>query len=233
MLTDLLGDPVSFEEVATAGKHSAKVVKPRLEAQREKFMRLITSEKRVETYLAKATTAPAMPLFSNVLEFLKSPLIPLGGERDLSDRNDVGFVEKRGPRAKKKRGPAVDPVIPYDAWGVPWIIDRHGLRWSAEALQFLQIQVFWESMEELALQNNEHEKWSVLKWIFMPCIKRKYVYDQAKGKSHVWEIHERDEPFTFYNCCLAAKMEADVLREMIQRRLPVEVYEAVERVVTF
>jgi hypothetical protein len=88
-------------------------------------------------------------------------------------------------------------------------------------------------MEELALNNNEQEKWSVLRWIFRPAIWKHYVYDKRIGRSHCFEVHERDETFSFHNCCIAARVDEDTVREGVRRNIPVEVVKAVEKVCSF
>jgi hypothetical protein len=83
----------------------------------------------------------------------------------------------------------------------------------------------------LALSNNEHEKWSVLKWMYRPAIWRYYVWDRRIQRSHALLVHETDEPFTFHNCCIAARMDEDVIREGVRRHCPADLIEAVARVV--
>lgn len=83
-----------------------------------------------------------------------------------------------------------------------------------EKLPFTQVRVFWRSMEELVLNNNEQEKLSVRpKWIFRPARYKRYIYDKRIGRSHCLEVHEREEPFTFHNCCIAARVDEEGVRE--------------------
>lgn len=226
MLIDLFGEPVLPK--ADASKQQAKPFPRTLADKRAKFLKLVSSPKDAERLAAKIESGPTIPLFVDFLDYLKAPLVPKGLKVVQSDRGAVAIRVETGDEVDGE----VEPQIPYEPWGVPWI-ESHGLKWSVEAISHLQVQVFWESMEELGLHNNEHEKWSVLKWILMPAIKKLYVYDKRINKSHCLPVHEREEPFSFRNCCIAARMDADELREMIRQRLPAEILEAVQKVVTF
>ncbi len=173
-------------------------------------------------------------LFDELLDFLKAPLLKNTVELDATFASDVGTVaviEADEDGCSQDADEAI--AIPYEAWGTAWVKDANGLAWSKEGLLFTQVRLFWRSMEELALNNNEQEKWSVLRWIFRPAIWKHYVYDKRIGKSHCMEVHERDEPFSFHNCCIAARVDGDVVREGVRRNIPVEVIKAVEKVCSF
>ncbi len=173
-------------------------------------------------------------LFDGLLDFLKAPLLKNTVELDATFASDVGTVaviEADEDGCSQDADEAI--AIPYEAWGTAWVKDANGLAWSKEGLLFTQVRLFWRSMEELALNNNEQEKWSVLRWIFRPAIWKHYVYDKRIGKSHCMEVHERDEPFSFHNCCIAARVDGDVVREGVRRNIPVEVIKAVEKVCSF
>ena len=173
-------------------------------------------------------------LFDELLDFLKAPLLKNTVELDATFASDVGTVaviEADEDGCSQDADEAI--AIPYEAWGTAWVKDANGLAWSKEGLLFTQVRLFWRSMEELALNNNEQEKWSVLRWIFRPAIWKHYVYDKRIGKSHCMEVHERDEPFSFHNCCIAARVDEDTVREGVRRNIPVEVVKAVEKVCSF
>jgi len=173
-------------------------------------------------------------LFDELLYFLKAPLLKNTVELDAtfaSDVDTVAVIEADEDGCSQDADEAI--AIPNEAWGTAWVKDANGLAWSKEGLLFTQVRLFWRSMEELALNNNEQEKWSVLRWIFRPAIWKHYVYDKRIGKSHCMEVHERDEPFSFHNCCIAARVDGDVVREGVRRNIPVEVIKAVEKVCSF
>ena len=173
-------------------------------------------------------------LFDELLDFLKAPLLKNTVELDATFASDVGTVAVIKNDVYGCLQVADEAIaIPYEAWGTAWVKDANGLAWSKEGLLFTQVRLFWRSMEELALNNNEQEKWSVLRWIFRPAIWKHYVYDKRIGKSHCMEVHERDEPFSFHNCCIAARVDGDVVREGVRRNIPVEVIKAVEKVCSF
>ena len=173
-------------------------------------------------------------LFDELLDFLKAPLLKNTVELDATFASDVGTVaviEADEDGCSQDADEAI--AIPYEAWGTAWVKDANGLAWSKEGLLFTQVRLFWRSMEELALNNNEQEKWSVLRWIFRPAIWKHYVYDKRIGRSHCFEVHERDETFSFHNCCIAARVDEDTVREGVRRNIPVEVVKAVEKVCSF
>ncbi|MCK7499509.1 MAG: hypothetical protein MZW92_60775 [Comamonadaceae bacterium] len=55
--------------------------------------------------------------------------------------------------------------------------------------------------------------------------------DRRIQRSHALVVHETDEPFTFHNRCIAARMDEDVIREGVRRHCPADLIEAVARVV--
>lgn len=215
---DLFGAPIEAPKsspVSTSVRRS-RVVSP--EAKRAKLVR----------YLEKSNN---LMLFDELLDFLKAPLLSSAvlATEYASDCASVAVVEVDDDEEVS----AATVSIPYEAWGDVWVEDEKGLRWSKEGLLFTQVRLFWRSMEELAISYNEQDKWSVLKWIFRPAIWKHYVYDKRVAKSHVFEVHERDEPFSFHNCCIAARMDEDMVRDGIRRNIPAEVIKAVEKVCTF
>ncbi len=214
--TDLFGHPVAAPQSAASPPVRRRVVSQ--EAKREKLLRHIEQSNN-------------LVLFDELLDVLKAPLLH---KTHLPTEfvSDVGRVAPaEDDECEEARAESVQ--IPYEAWGDAWVTDEKGLHWSTEGLLFTQVRLFWRSMEELALSNNEQEKWSVLRWIFRPAIWKHYVYDKRIGQSHCFEVHERDEPFTFHNCCIAARMDADAVREGVRRNIPAEVIKAVERVCKF
>ena len=170
------------------------------------------------------------PIYSPLLDLLRSPLCPniIVPKAYVSDVSGVDVVEVDSSEME-----GADVSIPYDAWGQPWVEDQNGLCWSEEGLLVLQVKLFWRSLEELALNNNELEKWSVLKWIFRPTVWKHYQWDKTTGSSRCFPSHERDDPFSFHNCCIAARVDADGVREGVRRNTPADIIKAVEKVCTF
>lgn len=213
MATDLFGHPVPAAII------DRKPTKPRIaspDAKRRKLLRYLVESKN-------------LLLFEDVLDSLKAPLIhhlPVAHPY-ASDIGGIQVVED----VDDEISDAV--AIPYDAWGTPFVTDSKGHHWSMDGLLFLQVRIFWRSMEELVLQNNEQEKWSVLKWIFRPARYKRYVYDKRIGHSHCLEVHEREEPFTFHNCCIAARVDEEGVREGVRRNLHDQVVQAIERFYEF
>lgn len=190
-------------------------------------------EAKLNRQLKKIATDPTLVLFDELAEYLRKPLIAgsmWSDELGRSDRFEVPLVVETEDQEREVEA-ATD--IPYEPWGMPWVTDTNGLAWSAEAVQHLQIQLLWESLEEMALTNNELEKWSVLKWVFMPAIRKYYVWSNKLGKSHVIELHERDHPFSFHNCCMAARADEDLIRDTFRLHLDPEALKAVMKVCTF
>ena len=214
---DLFGHPVAAPQVVTPPRR--RVVSQA--AKRAKLARHLEQSNN-------------LVLFDELLDFLKAPLLKNTVELDATFASDVGTVaviEADEDGCSQDADEAI--AIPYEAWGTAWVKDANGLAWSKEGLLFTQVRLFWRSMEELALNNNEQEKWSVLRWIFRPAIWKHYVYDKRIGRSHCFEVHERDETFSFHNCCIAARVDEDTVREGVRRNIPVEVVKAVEKVCSF
>ena len=214
---DLFGHPVATPQV---------VPPPR---------RRVVSQAAKRAKLARHLEASNnLVLFDELLDFLKAPLLKQQIDMDATFASDVGTVaviEVDEDGTTQDADSAIQ--IPYEAWGEEWVTDSNGLAWSKEGLLFTQVRLFWRSMEELALNNNEQEKWSVLRWIFRPAIWKHYVYDKRIGRSHCFEVHERDETFSFHNCCIAARVDEDTVREGVRRNIPAEVVKAVEKVCKF
>lgn len=213
MVTDLFGHPLPVVIL------DHKPSKPRIaspDAKRRKLLRQLSESKNGL-------------LFEDILDLLKAPLIsqlPVAHPY----ASDIGGI----PVAQDEDEEMVDQVsIPYEAWGTPFVTDSKGHQWSMESLLFTQVRIFWRSMEELVLHNNETEKWSVLKWIFRPARYKRYIYDKRMGRSHCLEVHEREEPFTFHNCCIAARVDEEGVREGVRRSLPDEVVQAIDRFYEF
>ena len=217
MFTDLLGFPyLPPQPKATPVRRPVS-----LEAKRKKLLRHMEESNN-------------LMLFDELLDFLKAPLLQPAfltpGLYELSVVS-VEDTQEDEEAANEERAKAID--IPYQPFGGEWIADANGLSWSRESLLYMQTKILLRSMDELGLSNNEHDKWSVLKWIFRPPIWKHYIYDKKLGRSHCLEVHRRDEPFSFHNCCIAARMDADVLREGVRRNVPEVVIKAVEKVCSF
>ena len=217
MLTDLFGNPLPDLRAS-----------PPVPAQHR---RNVSPEAKRKLALRRFEGSPNLLLFEGILDFLRAPLLAgtAFAPQILSDRAEVAVM----PDAGEEVNGVIDPDIPYVSWGDVWVEDCHNLRWSREGILFLQTQVFWESLEELSLHNNEHEKWSVLKWIFSPALVKQYIFDERIAKSHCLITHERDHPFSFHNCSIAARMDEEGIRDGVRRNIPVEIYEAVRKVVTY
>ena len=211
---DLFGHPVALPQASCARARTRQVSQ---EAERAKLLRSFEESNN-------------LVLFDELLDYLKAPLLK-NCQLPTEYQSDVGKVAVAEDEDEEAVGKSI--AIPCEAWGEAWVTDQHGLGWSREGLLFTQVRLFWRSTEELALSNNEQEKWSVLRWIFRPAIWKHYVYDKRIGRSHCLEVHERDEPFSYHNCCIAARMDEDAVREGVRRNIPVEVIKAVEKVCTF
>lgn len=221
-LTDLFGQSIP-QPPWMQPNHGDQPQKPRkaqsIEAKRRKMLR-------------RELANPTPMLFPEIMEYLASPVFSekfLPNEFRLSDRRIVNLLEETGDEVD----PDVALVVPYHPWGTEWIEDSNGLKWSREGVQALQNFLFWESMEEMTLINNEHEKWSILKWVFLPAIRKYYVFDKRIGKSRCLEEHERDQTLSFHNCCMSACMDEEMVRAGFRRNLPAELIKAVEKVCTF
>ena len=208
------------------------VVNPQSQAASIPVRRRIVSEEAKRAKLIRHLEASSnLVLFDELLDFLKAPLLK-NVELPTEYASDIGKVAViEFDDDEDSRDNAV--AMPYEAWGEAWVVDDKEFGWSQEGLLFTQVRLFWRSMEELTLADNEQDKWSVLKWIFRPAIWKHYVYDKSVGKSHCKEVHENDEPFGFHNCCLAARLDEDLVREGVRRNIPVDVIKAVEKVCSF
>lgn len=217
--TDLLGDP--------AGINPRKPL-PSLRRTADKFLP-VSVEARRKKLVRYLETCGNYVLFDELFELLKCPILKsfeVPTEYS-SDVNGVAVVEFDDDETESTL------QIPYESWGTPWVVDEKGFNWSHESLLFLQARLFWRSVEELALNNNEQEKWSVLRWVFRPAIWKHYVFDKKRGKSLCLPVHERNDPFSYHNCCMSARMDEELVRQGIRRNIPVEIYKAVEDVCTF
>lgn len=174
---------------------------------------------------------PAQALFDEVLAFLRRPLFTVGG-MDCRQSERWG-VEMLNEEPENEPPDPWERPIAYEAWGEPWIEDRNGFSTSFEGIGHLQKLVFWESLEEMGLINNELEKWSVLKWVFTPAIRKLYIFDRRINRSHCLPWHERDHPFSFHNCCIAARVDEEDIRNGFRRNVPAEIIQAVERVCAY
>ena len=223
MLTefDLFGHPVVHPAVI-----QSKPVRPRLVSEASK-------RDKLRRHLEKSNN---LMLFEDLLEILKAPLFEgiRAPAEYTSDIAGVSCAEEVSSDEETGEVDAAESVaIPYEAWGETWITDSNGQEWSREGLIFTQNRLFWRSMEELALRNNEQEKWSVLRWIFRPAIWKYYVYNTRIGASHCVPVHERDEPFSFHNCAIAARVDAEAVREGVRRNVAADVVKMVEKVCSF
>lgn len=211
MLTDLLGDPIQAPVPAIP----AVQARPRRkdpEALRRKALR-------------DELANPTLLLFEEVLEFLRRPILSMSDIPKEYRTADDYVVAAEGEVEEVN-----DPSIAYQPWGSEWVGDKNGFGWSAEGIHALQIQLFWESMKEMARSNNEHDKWSVLKWVFRPAYYKEYVWDKKLGHSRSFMTHERDLVFSFHNCAMAARLDKDLIRAGFERNLPPELIQQVLRV---
>jgi hypothetical protein len=207
--TDLLGDPLPplpvLSEPVTTGPRKAAVLKWRDDGMSR--------------------------LLFDALEYLSAPLLSRSGlpeEFRSTDRREVP-VRYDMPDDYVCSDHADIQHVP---WGPTWIESMSG-DWSSDALRAMQYNVFWESMEELSLEKNEMEKWDVLKWIFMPAIRKYYVYSPKLGRSHCLAMHENDYAFSFHLCCMASRIEEEDIREGVIRNIHPDLHKAVMRVCTF
>ena len=99
-------------------------------------------------------------LFEELLDFLKAPLLNdtcLPAEYS----SDVGGIavceEEEQTKRELEEARAATIQIPYEPWGECCVTDGKGLHWSREGLLFVQMRLFWRSMEELALANKTPE----------------------------------------------------------------------------
>ena len=208
----------------TPEKLEKSVVK-RVVKQRDKFVANLR-DSGTDVLFEEAFDVLSAPIYCRLLDLLRAPLcpnvkVPKGYSSDIRGVDVVEVVDGDDD--------ALGIDIPYTPWGQPWFKDRHGVSWSQDGVMCLQVKLFWRSLDELALSNNELEKWSVLRWIFRPPIWKHYVYQKKLGKSLCFPVHERDDPFSFHNCCIAARMVADVVREGVRRNVSAEVIKAVDK----
>lgn len=215
MHTDLFGHPIEVMlPVIEVDKPRPRRKNP--EAARRKALR---EELKNPTFL----------LFEEVLEYLRRPILPIDIIPE-EFRSDLAGVVA----ADEEETETVDYsklILPYEAWGEVWFVDKNGLSWSRNGCSYLQNRIFWRSMEEMTLKNNDEDKWSVLKWVFSPAIVRHYVWIKKIGASRYFDVHERDYTFSFHNCAMAARIEKDAIREGFSRNLPADLIKAVLRVV--
>jgi hypothetical protein len=233
LLTDLFGGPTVHVEQSAASRRAHAAPKMTEEQRRLAAFKAARTKK-----LKDIEASPQLSICDEVIEHLRRPILSFADIPSeylrmkgcfRSDKSEVPLLEETGDEID----PDVVLTLPYEAWGPEWVQDGNGLKWSKEGVTFLQNQVFWESLEELRLHNNEPEKWSVLKWIFQPAVVKQYIYDVRIGRSHCLATHERDHPFSFHNCAMAARMEPDAVRAGVRRNVAVELYQAVIRVVTY
>jgi len=204
-LLDLLGHPLDFPEPK---KHKSQ------------------SKKRVKRLDEQSLWLP----FDELMEALKAPLLPPGvvPQEFRSDRASVAITPDLNGDDE-----GVTPDIPYFPHGIVSIKTHHRaknssceLDWSEEGLWDARVHLFWESFEELTLNNNEGEKLSVLKWIFQPAIRRFYHYQKPTRC-----VHENDLPFSFHNCCLAVGIrDEEAVRDGVRRNVHPDILETVERI---
>ena len=168
-------------------------------------------------------------LFDDLFALLKAPIFAIQNvpKKFVSDIRGVDVIEVEDDET------AQPVAIPYNAWGSIWVEDKNALGWSVDGLVYLQVKLFWRSLEELGLSNNAIEKWSSLRWIFRPAIWKHLVWDKKLGRSQCFPVHERDDPFSFHNCCIAARMDEDVIREGVRRNISAEIIKAVDKVCSF
>lgn len=112
----------------------------------------------------------------------------------------------------------------------PWVVSHEQCPWHREEITLIQCKLYHQSLLELTLSDNENEKWDVLKWIFAPAVTKRYIYDARIGRSHCLTLHEYDHPFSFRNCCIAARRDEDEWRDIVRANIGPSIYEAVSRI---
>ena len=126
-------------------------------------------------------------------------------------------------------GDMANPVIsPEASWGSVWVTDRHGFEWSKAGCIQMQHMLLQRSIELLTLIGFPKDKFDVLRWVFAPAVRQVY-YAHHSGRIITGKVHQRDEPFSFHNCCIASAMNADTLREGIERNLPKVLVDCVQQ----
>lgn len=186
-------------------------------------------QKKLQDHLARSSN---LVLFEELLNQLKKPLFKTKSAIPEEFVSDIGLFAPTEEESEDETDVSA-LEIPFEPWGPAFVTDNKGLQWSKESLIFTQVRLFWRSLEELALNNNAQEKWSVLRWIFRPAYWNYYVYDKRIGKSHCYRVHERDETFSFHNCCMASMLRADVVREGVRRNMTDDMIKAIDKVCTF
>ena len=83
------------------------------------------------------------------------------------------------------------------------------IQWSADAIAQLHSCLLEEPLKALAGRGNAQQKLEILEWIF--------------GAEDENLADQRDVPFSFELCCRLEGMDGDVIREFINKRLPVGV----------
>lgn len=112
-----------------------------------------------------------------------------------------------------------DAEIKYSAWGSSWITDANGNKWSKDGCLHLQRMLLNRSLEMLKVDGFAKDKYDVLRWAFAPAM-RAVHFVGTNWNVVTRKVHQRDEPFSFHNCCIAAGIDADLLRDGIERNLP-------------
>lgn len=243
LLSDLSEQPLATQDSSQKKRSYSKKKPPpgpaeiyerSVQKKRTNFIKKFDEKATLELFDEVIAHLKLAPIHSPVLDYLNALVGPLCEVFvPTAYRSDVAGVTVVENDALDNEEAAVSVIVERDAWGEVWIEDSNGMEWSHESLLFLQNRLFWRSIEELALSNNEHDKWSVLCWIFRPPIWKHYVYDKAIGRSHCFPVHQRDQPFSFHNCCISACMDADLVREGVRRQLSEDILKAVEKVCSF
>lgn len=228
MSTDLFGHPV-VDPVLPSPKPQLSIDeqlqvlstrKHRNEYLQSRYARIISSDNKARRLIEKLNNGSNKLLFADIAGFLSKPIIKFRGKK--KQRPEVELLSEDFDEDETR-----DVSIPYAPWGEPWIVDKNGLSWSFEAVHFLQHIVFWESVEILGMAKCEEWKWNVLKWIFEPAYRHRYIFDKRINRSHKLEWHERDETFSFHNTAIAARVDPEELRELLRRELAPEVIKAI------
>jgi hypothetical protein len=158
---------------------------------------------------------PNLELF-DIFEYLERPLRPDGQNAPIEDQ-EVRAVDERLDDDDAAKFAAVD--IEYEPWESAWVVDQHGLRWSRAAVVFLQHKLLVRSLEILGLAGYAKDKYDILRWAFAPPFRNVY-FTGDHGELVIRKAHQRDEPFSFHNCAIAAAMDADAIRDGLERNLP-------------
>jgi hypothetical protein len=124
---------------------------------------------------------------------------------------------------------AIDPRSSGD----PWVVSHEQCPWHRDEITLIQCKLYHQSLLELTLSDNENEKWDVLKWIFAPAVTKRYIYDERIGRSHCLTLHEYDHPFSFRNCCIAARRDEDEWRDIVRANIGPSIFEAICKIVKY